>query len=221
MTFFGIVCGLMSEAAAVKSALEASGASPSAYQIGVSGARAGEARAIAERFAGGGAKALMSVGVSGGLDPTLQPGDLIETSNVHGVDLAPALRVAPDGELIHGADVIIQTAEQKARLLAGTGAVAVDMESHAVAGVASERGLPFLAVRAIADPADRALPPAAMNAVAPDGSTRVMATLLEIAKAPGQLPALLKLGSDSAKATARLSRDFGPLFLGLLRRFDL
>lgn len=124
------------------------------------------------------------------------------------------------GEVLLGADTIIASREDKARLYRETGAVAVDMESHGAARAAKAAGVPFLAIRAIADPADRALPKAALGAVAPDGSTRILATLLNCVKAPGDFPALLQLGKDSDAALNALSR-LGGLFRGLFLGLDL
>ena len=225
-----IVCGLKSEAAAVRAALAASGFSHADVEIGVSGADAGRAEDIAERFVEAGARALLSVGVSGGLDPALAPGALIIATRVvtaaapggRGPEDDP--RIAFDGialRPVYGSDVIIQSPEEKARLFSDSGACAVDMESHAVAHVAMAHGLSFLAVRAIADPAPRALPAAALGAVAPDGSTRVGKTLLAMTKAPGDIPALLQLGSDSQKALKTLRRDFGGLLRDFLLALDL
>ncbi len=214
----GVVCGLKSEAATVEKA--AGGLN---FCVGVSGARAAEARAIARRFADQGASALLSVGVSGGLDTKLRPGDVVIGDQVISDIARPSggrsraansclLGLAQEAAVnaicgpVYGSDAIVQTTEEKARLHAATGALAVDMESHAVAEIAAERDLPFLAIRAIADPAERALPPPAMDAVAPDGSTRVVATLVKAALAPHHFPALIRLGGDSKAALSALER---------------
>ena len=225
--FIGVVCGLKSEAAAVRGAL----GDDARIRIGVSGANAARAEDIAKRFCADGARAILSVGVSGGLDPALEPGNLVIGAAV--VDGAGALYESDPGLLaamrgdagrkarIFGADDIIDSAEAKAALFRNHQAVAVDMESHGCARAAAEAGVPFLAVRAIADPADRALPPAALGAVAPDGSTRVLKTLGAALRDPGQFPELMKLGEDSAAATRTLRRDLGPLFQDLFAALDL
>ncbi|MBI1393396.1 MAG: hypothetical protein GC152_11705 [Alphaproteobacteria bacterium] len=222
--FVAIICGLKSEGAVVRSALSDAGLNEKRFRIGVSGARAAEARTIAERYASDGARVLLSVGVSGGLDPSLMPGDLIVTSDVvrNGGDRIAVhagfqnkltvadFQMQEGGEEawragpILGSDVIVQSADEKARLFAETGALAVDMESHAVAEIAAARGLSFFAIRSVADPSDRALPAAAMDAVAPDGSTRVIRTLMKAASSPAQFPALVQLGRDSGAALKRL-----------------
>jgi len=64
---------------------------------------------------------------------------------------------------------IAAAATAKAALHARSGAVAVDLEARSVAGAASRAGLPFLVIRAIADPAEHDLPPAASARLKPDG----------------------------------------------------
>ncbi|WP_425408932.1 hypothetical protein [Hyphococcus sp.] len=267
--FIGVICGLKSEAAVVSASVD-----QSKVRIGVSGANAQRAEEIAKRFCDEGASAVLSIGVSGGLDPALKPGDLVigETviaddgsvyasdrdllgalfsSPIYGGGVAPNFIRGDGGGLtshpprphrplrghlprergrkdegrsiivgaLFGADEIVDSVQKKSALFHNHGAVAVDMESHGAARAAARAGVPFAAIRAIADPADRALPKAALDAVAPDGSTRVLKTLGAALRDPRQFPELMKLGADSAAATKTLRRDlgllFGPLFLSL------
>ncbi len=222
--FIGVLCGLKSEAKTVRAAC----ADP-AIRIGVSGADAARAEAIAAQFCDAGARAILSVGVSGGLDPALVPGDfLIGRTILTGAgarfdcDAALTAAILAKGganaaggahpAALFGADEIIASRQEKARLFRETGAAGVDMESHGAARAAAAAQIPFAAVRAIADPADRALPPAALGAVAPDGSTRVLTTLMSAARAPGQVAALVRLGADSAKALAALRARLPSVF---------
>ncbi len=64
--------------------------------------------------------------------------------------------------LVLGADAIVASVEEKRRLRQRTGAAAVDLESGAVARVAAMHSMPFAVLRAICDPAESALPPAAL-----------------------------------------------------------
>ncbi len=227
--FIGIVCGLKSEAAAMRAA-----ARSDKIRIAVSGASAERAEAMAHQFSRDGAKAIVSIGVSGGLDPMLRPGDLIVGETVRtrrGEEFAAAgpllAALALDEEAplrraaLFGADQIVATALAKARIYEQFGAAAVDMESHGAARAARSAGIPFAAIRAIADPASRALPAAALDAVAPDGSTKIFTVLAACVKAPGEFPALLKLGADSEAALKTLRRDLGGLFRRLLFSLDL
>jgi adenosylhomocysteine nucleosidase len=228
--YIAVICGLKSEAQVVSRVLDAS-----KIRVGVSGANAARAEDIARQFCDDGAVAIVSVGVSGGLDPSLAPGDLIigdrilcadgknyqsDRRLVDAIADEPAAAKAKIGALF-GADDIIESLENKAALYRKHGALAVDMESHGAARAAASAGVPFLAIRAIADPADRALPPAALGAVAPDGSTRMLATLGAAMRDPKQFPALLKLGADSAAALKTLRRDLVPLFGRLFLSCDL
>ncbi len=100
----------------------------------------------------GRAEMLVSFGVAGGLDPTLKPGTLVVG------DKAWAERLGAVHGMVVGSDVPICTVADKARL---AGSV-VDMESHIVERVARQAGLGFVAVRAVLDPAERAVPDAAV-----------------------------------------------------------
>lgn len=203
MGHVGIVCGLASEAAAI------------GVRAAVSGASAEAAGREAARLAAEGAVALLSVGLAGALAPGLRPGDLLVPARVverggraHAADagLAAALGLAFEAQALLGSDELVADVAEKAALHAATGAVAVDMESHAVARAAAAVGLPFLAIRAIADPADAAIPPVARASVGADGRVRVAATLRALLRRPQDLPALLALGRASAAAHARLRR---------------
>ena len=207
----GIVCGLASEAAAL--------GKDAPFLIGVSGARPEKAATEADRLIAAGVRVLISFGLAGALDPMLRPGDLVipatiiaEGGETYEVD--PAWLEALDLETSSGADrllgteTIISTAAAKAALYAEYDAAAVDMESHRVAERARSAGLPFIAIRAIADPAKRALPAIASSAVKPDGQIDFGATLRGLIAAPWQLPMLIQLGGESAAGTAQL-REMG------------
>jgi hypothetical protein len=77
------------------------------------------------------------------------------------------------------------------------------MESHIAAEQAGAHGLPFAVCRAIVDPAWRTLPPAATAGLREDGTTALAPILRELARAPGQLPAMIRLAFDAR--AARLS----------------
>ena len=158
---------------------------------------------------------LLSFGVAGGLDPALRPGDLrvatavlsgerLEADPAWSARLAAALGVARAP--FAGSDAIVADIAAKAALWAATGAACVDMESDIVARAAARRGIAWVAIRAITDPAARALPHAAMVGMRPDGSIDVPAILRSLGKNPGQLPGLIRAGSDARAAFAALLR---------------
>ncbi len=159
---------------------------------------------------------LISFGIAGALAPRLVPGTLLLPHDVidengarYPIDAAwrsrvlAALRsaglVAEEGTLI-GTSEAAASVTQKAGLFARTGAIAVDLESHIVARAAK----PFLVLRAVADPASRDLPPAALVGLAPSGAPAIGAVLVSLAWDPTQLPALLRLAGDSRRALSAL-----------------
>ena len=170
--------------------------------------------ASAEEAARRGASALISFGLAGGLDPALPPGTLVVAATVvtlagERFAAAPAL-IASLGGASAGAILaspgIVGGASEKARLFATTGAVAVDMESGAVARAAARHGIPFAVLRAIADPAGRDLPPAARAAFDPAGGIAYIRLIASLAANPAQLPALIALGRETRAAMRALRR---------------
>jgi hypothetical protein len=80
------------------------------------------------------------------------------------------------------------------------------MESHGVGAAAAAAGLPFIVVRAVADPARRALPPAALAGIGQDGRRRPLAVLLRLALRPLDIGDVLRLAGDSRAALRSLGR---------------
>lgn len=179
--------------------------------IALSGADAGRARQAAADLAGRGARVLVSFGLAGGLDPSLRPGTVIRPKRVSrdGTPADWSVRAANDGveiERLVEAAAIVATSSEKAALAARAEAQAVDMESAAVAEIAASRGLTAAVLRAIADPAERDLPQAALVATRPDGAVNVPAVLGSLIRRPSEFPALLALGRDAAAGTRSLMR---------------
>ena len=101
----------------------------------------------------------------------------------------------------------------KAGLHKATGAVAADMESHLVARLALRARRPFAVLRVIGDPAERALPPAALIGMRPDGHVNLAAVLASLLRNPRQLPDLMRVASDvriAMSALTRCRRALGP-----------
>jgi adenosylhomocysteine nucleosidase len=180
------------------------------------GGDAGGLRAkLAKRLRGTPARALVSVGLGGALSPAFHVGDWVVADRVVGDgqvwttdsglvrELRKALPAAAVGA-IAASDVMVTDAAAKSVLHAATGALAVDMESHVAAAFAAEHGLPFAALRVISDGADRALPRAAQAGMKKDGGMDVLAVLIELARDPRQLPALIRTGREAEVAFGQL-----------------
>lgn len=230
MTRVGVLTGMAGEARLVERAV--TGVEPPPI-IACAGAEAGRARREASRLVAEGAAALLSFGLCAGLDPGLRPGRLVCPERVTSPDgpvrpvdrtwritalaaLDSIGRDATDGALAGCAHMLARPADKRA-LATRTGAVAADMESHVLAEAAAEAALPFLVLRAVGDPAERALPPAALDALTDDGETRPLAVMLGLLRDPRQLPALVRLAWEARAAYASLGdvARLGPaVFLG-------
>jgi adenosylhomocysteine nucleosidase len=169
------------------------------------------AELAAARLIGDGATALVSFGLAGGLDPALRPATVVIASDVLSdgerwlVDRPLAARFGGvTGHTMLAGSTVIAEASAKRALWAATGAHAVDLESGAVARVARTYGLGFAVVRAICDPAERTLPPAALVALAPDGGISLLPVLQSVLRRPDQIPGLLGLARDAVRARRAL-----------------
>jgi adenosylhomocysteine nucleosidase len=213
----GFVVGLTAEAALLRG---------TAFAVGVGGGTPAGAEAAALRLAAQGAVALISFGLAGGLNFSLAPGAvLVPRAVVEGparFSCDPAFTAWLSGancDAVLAAQDIAVTVAQKAALFAQTGAAAVDLESGAVARVAAQAGLPFAVLRAVADPASKNLPPAALVALNHAGRIGFFRVLASVLRHPRQIPALLALARDaSAARKALLDRVIA---LDVERRFPL
>jgi adenosylhomocysteine nucleosidase len=200
----GVVVGLAAEARLIRSL---------GWPVAIGGGTAGGARLAAERLVSGGVSALISFGLAGGLDPALRAGNLLVPRAIITDDQRlptdPGLSEHLGGasiRLLLGARDVVAGAAAKAALFATTGAAAVDLESGPVACVATEHGLPFAVLRAICDPAERDLPPAALIALDRHGVIGLARVLGSILAHPAQVAGLLALARDAA-AARRALRD--------------
>jgi adenosylhomocysteine nucleosidase len=151
--------------------------------------------------------ALVSFGVAGGLDPALRPGtilvphEVLTDSHSTRTDQALGRRLGtPSPIIMFGSDSIVGSVAAKSALFESTRAVAVDMESGAVARVAARHGIPFAVLRAICDPAERDLPPAALIPPNRHGTIRLGRVLGSVLRRPRQLPSLPALAADAMEA---------------------
>jgi adenosylhomocysteine nucleosidase len=164
-------------------------------------------------------RGVISFGVAGGLDPSLKSGDVVVATEVMSGDARWLAGLALNEELIKsvalrrrrvvrgglaGVEEVVAAQARKAALWLQTGAAAVDMESHIAAAYAAEAGLPFAALRVISDPAHRALPALARDAIKPNGDIDLRMVLRGVARNPGALRALVSTGIDFNRALRSL-----------------
>lgn len=117
--------------------------------------------------------------------------------------------VGGGGGAILGLDRLLSSPQDKAAAFARTGALAVDMESHHVARAAAAHGLPFIAIRAISDRADEALPACFAGFVDGEGRTKMSAVLAALILGRVGLRELLAAGRSSRLAHQALFRCRG------------
>lgn len=181
----------------------------------------GEARAAAaaERALAAGVAGFISWGLAGALDSGLAPGAIVVPRRVLRERGAP-LAVTPEWQerlaacarafVVSTGDVLtvqhaLQSPRDKQAAGAATGAVAVDMESAAIAAVAARAGLPFAVARVIVDGAADALPSDAEQWVDERGARR-LTPVLRAVMTPSQWPVLATLGRRFAVARRSLER---------------
>lgn len=200
----GIVVGMRSEARLLPGgAIACSGGAPErAYEL-------------TKRMLDGGVAGVLSFGIAGALDPRLRSGSLVVGNEVEvGASilradegwthrLSHALPQASIG-LILGGEEVAATPAAKQALHRQSGAVAVDLESGAVAEACLSAGRPFAVLRAIADPAERGIPLLATAGLGADGSTRPLAVACGLLRRPQDLPALVRLGLETRAALSAL-----------------
>jgi hypothetical protein len=160
---------------------------------------------------------LVIAGVCGGLDPSLVPGSIIVArgvSNSDGVDLVPTPRLLDAVQHVlrarHRAfvssrlltvDAPVASRRAKTELWNMHGAGGVDMETYRLALAAEQRQIPWIAIRAVLDPASAALP-ASLRAWRAD--TDEHAIMAEARRRPWEWPAFARLAMQMRTASASL-----------------
>lgn len=183
--------------------------------VAIPGAGRAEALEAALTAAAPEAEGLISLGIGGALAADLRPGDWVVATRIAGAEdvatddawtaaLAALLPGSASGAIL-GSERMLTLAAEKRAARERFGALAVDMESHIAARVARRFGLPFAAARVISDATDHDLPEAVKVGMAPDGGMALGPVLWALAKAPRQLPGLMRTGRDAGRAFRALA----------------
>ena len=146
--------------------------------------------------------------------PEMKVGDLVMANSIvdtHGNELTVDVKMADDrqnglyvGRLLN-TDEIVRTVAEKKQLAEQFGAIAVDMESLAVAQICRDTGTRFLAVRVISDDLSADLPPEVMSVIGSSGAVRVGSALGSLWKRPGSIKDMWRLRESAHLAAKRLA----------------
>lgn len=219
----GVVAALPDEAAAWARTRRAAGGivQVGRWHVIRAGIGAEHAATAAQRLLDDGVAALLSWGMAGGLDPVLRPGDLVVCERLASVRDAMAIDAHLRNTLLHALDAAgmrvstgvlwcharaVTSVRDKRQLAIMHAAGIVDMESVAVARVADSAGVPFAAIKAICDPAQRALPEDVVRFVNQDGALHVAGLLAALSRGPGVWRPLWQMHRDYRAACRSLQR---------------
>lgn len=158
---------------------------------------------------------VVSCGFSGALQPELQLGHIVMANaitDMHGQEFPLTISVPeqlPPG--VHAGrllvvDELVRTTEEKTALGQSHDALAVDMESLAVAQVCRELGVGFMAVRVISDDLATDLPVEIHSVLAATPGRRIGAALGSLWKRPGSYKDLWQLREQARFAAGRLAK---------------
>ncbi|MGC1276358.1 MAG: 5'-methylthioadenosine nucleosidase [Planctomycetaceae bacterium] len=157
---------------------------------------------------------IVCCGFAGALGEGVRIGDIVVSTVIHRVDeddVPTPHGMASDptkglhvGDLVT-TDHIVRTIAEKQALAAATGAIACDMESHAVAVVCREAGVPFMAVRAITDDLSTDLPAEVHALLEKTGAGRLGAAFGAMWNRPESVKDLWKLRENAVVAARRLA----------------
>jgi adenosylhomocysteine nucleosidase len=178
-----------------------------------------DAEKVATRLLSEGHGFFISWGVGGGLDPSLGPGRLLisqqvitisgqilEFSGDLGKRIGDTLKpLNPIVGRITSSEKPVVSPMEKAKLRNTSNAVAVDMESIAVAKIANKNNCGFLCIRSIVDSANFEIPSSALAGMDSEGGRVMLQVIRQLACRPKELKDMIKLSFHFRKALKTLN----------------
>ena len=188
--------------------------------VKVSGPGYENATHAAQELLAEGTEILVSWGLAGGLDPSMMPaqivvgstvisanGDTLKSDDLIGNRLMDVLSdLQPIKGPIYTSTYPVSSAAEKSKLHSTHAAIAVDMESAAIAHVAREANAKFAAIRCIIDPSEFDLPPAAEKGIRANGRLNTMLILGHLLKQPWDIGQLIRLANWYRAALRKLDQ---------------
>lgn len=157
---------------------------------------------------------VLSIGFSGGLLPEMKVGHIALANAIcdtHGNELPVDCPIPEDRKrgLFVGrhvnTDELVRTVDEKKALADTHDAIAVDMESLAVAQVCKQAGRPFLSIRVVSDDLSADLPPEIHSLLGSTGTQRWGAAFGAILKRPGSVKDMWQLRESANTCAAKLA----------------
>ncbi len=199
------------------------------YVCVLSGPGPERAEAAARFLVRKGVFALVSAGVSGGLNDCVEPGSVLVGDSIYDADKGDVVWSSADQTaseacaqlqglgihaLVGGLAAVgraVASAKGKRSLFARSNALGVDMESGAVARVAVEKGLRFFVLRAVCDHVETEIPREFLAGLGVEGKVKPLSILVRLLCRPGLLRVLLGMNRDFRVALSGLSGAWKPL----------
>ncbi|MBL1141038.1 MAG: hypothetical protein HND53_03320 [Proteobacteria bacterium] len=166
---------------------------------------------------------LISWGVAGALEPSLNSGDLVLARSIISQNKNFQTSAQWTNKLlthfqennkllntdIASSEEVCASIADKNSLFKATGATAVDMESAAIAEIALANNLDFLVIRAIADKANTSIPETVLKHTDNLGNPKVLKFVISCIFKPSQISELAILAKSYKTALKRLN-DIAP-----------
>lgn len=157
-------------------------------------------------------RSLYNIGFVGALTDAYSAGDVIVFGSVVQLGVEPVQRLAlftenfsrntAEGPALLSSDHLVHDPAHKRSLAVSTGAVAVDMESFALAKAAE---IPLCILRAVSDPVTMSLPEALPQWVKPDGRRNALRAASYLALRPWKVPTVIRLAGNSSRAARAIA----------------
>jgi adenosylhomocysteine nucleosidase len=166
---------------------------------------------------------LLFAGFAGSLTNDLHVGDMVLATEIIDLDgnrwpttwqpaqSLPGMRQVPlrRGTILSSAH-LIGDPQEKRRLGQTQGAIAVDMESGALARICCKHGMPFGCLRTISDDVNTALSPQLVDLLAA-GQVSLRRVFIALLRRPLLLKEFMRLSRDTRAAADRLGKVIGEL----------
>jgi nucleoside phosphorylase len=151
------------------------------------------------------AKAVLTCGFAGGLNPALPRGTVLFAGDDNFPHIEYLKKAGAKPGSFHCTDRVLITKEEKEAAHEAVGADAVEMESGTIQQLCDEASVPCATVRVISDAADETLPLDFNQLLSTDNTISHAALAKALINSPGRIPDLIRFRSKITECAERLS----------------